>query len=179
MQPLMEQSNRLNNWRLALSSSYILLLSTSKVIIITCLSNPCCQIQINSTSSGKNLSEGCKFAFRGVIGCPHPYTCILLLCQWHSPTEAAIAFWKVIRGCLLRIHHFQQETCRHLSCQINTQIMRLLILNSCWIKYLTLSKINSQYTIPPDRGFPRLGRAGWNPRWCKCGNDPTTLSLRL
>ncbi len=79
----------------------------------------------------------------------------------------------------LRIHHFQQETCRHLSCQINTQIMCLLILNLCWIKYLTLSKINSQYTIPPDRSFPRLGRAGWIPTWCKCGNDPTTLLLRL
>ncbi len=69
--------------------------------------------------------------------------------------------------------------CRHLSYQIHTQIMCLLILNSCWIKHLTLSKINSQYTIPPDRGFPRFGRAGWNPRWCKCGNDPSTLSLRL
>jgi len=29
------------------------------------------------------------------------------------------------------------------------------------------------------RGIPRFGRVYWNPRWCKCGNDPTTLSLRL
>jgi len=30
------------------------------------------------------------------------------------------------------------------------------------------------------RGIPRIGRAaGWNPRWCQCGNDPSTLSLRL
>ncbi len=29
------------------------------------------------------------------------------------------------------------------------------------------------------RGFPRFGRAGWNPRWCKCGSDPNTLSMRL
>jgi hypothetical protein len=29
------------------------------------------------------------------------------------------------------------------------------------------------------RGFLRFGRAGWNPRWCQCGNDPTMLSLRL
>ena len=29
------------------------------------------------------------------------------------------------------------------------------------------------------RGFPRFGRAGWNPRWCKCQNYPNTLSLIL
>jgi len=29
------------------------------------------------------------------------------------------------------------------------------------------------------RCFPRFGRAGWNHLWCKCGNDPTTLLLRL
>ena len=30
------------------------------------------------------------------------------------------------------------------------------------------------------RGFPRFGRVCWNPRWYyKCGNDPTTLLLRL
>jgi len=29
------------------------------------------------------------------------------------------------------------------------------------------------------RAFPRFWRVYWNPRWCKCGNDPTTLSLRL
>jgi len=29
------------------------------------------------------------------------------------------------------------------------------------------------------RGFPRFGRVYWNPTLCKCGNDPTTLSLRL
>ena len=29
------------------------------------------------------------------------------------------------------------------------------------------------------RGIPRFGRAGWNHRWCKCENYPTTLSLRL
>jgi len=28
------------------------------------------------------------------------------------------------------------------------------------------------------RGFPRFGKALWFPRWCKCGNDPTTLLLR-
>jgi hypothetical protein len=29
------------------------------------------------------------------------------------------------------------------------------------------------------RGFPRFGRVYWNSRWCQCGNDPNTLSLRL
>ena len=29
------------------------------------------------------------------------------------------------------------------------------------------------------RCIPRFGRAGWNPRWCKCENYPTTLLLRL
>ena len=29
------------------------------------------------------------------------------------------------------------------------------------------------------RRIPRFGRAGWNHTWCKCGNDHTTLSLRL
>jgi hypothetical protein len=29
------------------------------------------------------------------------------------------------------------------------------------------------------RRIPRFRRAGWNPRWCKCQNYPTTLSLRL
>jgi len=29
------------------------------------------------------------------------------------------------------------------------------------------------------RGFPRFGIVYWNPRWCKCGNDPSMLSLRL
>ena len=28
------------------------------------------------------------------------------------------------------------------------------------------------------RGVPRCGKVRWNPRWCKCGNDPSTLSLR-
>ena len=28
------------------------------------------------------------------------------------------------------------------------------------------------------RGFPRFGKVLWNHIWCKCGNDPTTLSLR-
>jgi len=27
------------------------------------------------------------------------------------------------------------------------------------------------------RRIPRFGRAGWNPRWCKCQNYPNTLSL--
>jgi hypothetical protein len=25
------------------------------------------------------------------------------------------------------------------------------------------------------RGFPRFGRVCWNPKWCQCENDPTTL----
>jgi len=29
------------------------------------------------------------------------------------------------------------------------------------------------------RGFPRFGKVLWNPRWCKCGIEPTTPSLRL
>ena len=29
------------------------------------------------------------------------------------------------------------------------------------------------------RRIPWFGRAGWNYRWCKCENYPTTLSLRL
>ena len=29
------------------------------------------------------------------------------------------------------------------------------------------------------RGFPRFGRVYWNPRWCKCGNDPSAPTLRL
>jgi hypothetical protein len=29
------------------------------------------------------------------------------------------------------------------------------------------------------RRIPRFGRVCWNHRWCKCGNDPNTLSLRL
>ncbi len=29
------------------------------------------------------------------------------------------------------------------------------------------------------RGFPRFGRVYCNPRWCQCGNDPSTLSLRM
>jgi hypothetical protein len=29
------------------------------------------------------------------------------------------------------------------------------------------------------RGFPRFGRVCWNPRWCQCGHDTNTLSLRL
>ncbi len=29
------------------------------------------------------------------------------------------------------------------------------------------------------RRIPRFGRVYWNPRWCKCGNDPSMLSLRL
>ncbi len=27
--------------------------------------------------------------------------------------------------------------------------------------------------------FPRFGRVGWNPTWCKCANHATTLWLRL
>ncbi len=29
------------------------------------------------------------------------------------------------------------------------------------------------------RGIPRFGKVYWNPRWWKCGNDPSTLLLRL
>ncbi len=29
------------------------------------------------------------------------------------------------------------------------------------------------------RCFPRFGKVGWNPTWCKCANHATTLSLRL
>jgi len=29
------------------------------------------------------------------------------------------------------------------------------------------------------RVLPRFGRVYWNPRWCHCGNDPSTLSLRM
>ncbi len=29
------------------------------------------------------------------------------------------------------------------------------------------------------RHFPRFGRVGWNPTWCKCANNATTLWLRL
>ncbi len=29
------------------------------------------------------------------------------------------------------------------------------------------------------RCFPRFGKVGWNPTWCKCANHATTLCLRL
>ena len=32
---------------------------------------------------------------------------------------------------------------------------------------------------PPGQRFPQIWESYWNPRLCKCGNDPTTLSLRL
>ncbi len=55
----------------------------------------------------------------------------------------------------------------------HTYIRCLNTLNSCGWAY------GSTFILLPSQTFPRFGRAGWNHRWCQCGNDPTMLSLRL
>jgi hypothetical protein len=63
------------------------------------------------------------------------------------------------------------QTASHIH-EIYIYIRFLNTSNSCgWAYGSTLIPLHH-------RCYPRFGKVLWNHRWCKCGNDPTTLSLR-
>ena len=72
--------------------------------------------------------------------------------------------------------------CYHWGCRTfqNASHIHAIHILGVWTPYTVVDgHMRAHSYCCHHRGIHRLETAVWNPRWCLCGNDPSTLLLRL